>query len=122
MKNNYPLYWLTILLLLLTLAAISLAQTRMRSDINQDGTVNLIDQSILANDWLKPDRAWLINRVTDFESLVTDLETLVMIYETRWAIMTEQVDDFNWFLFVGKQRWGIDPNEIRVLYDPNGMK
>ena len=115
MKNNYPLYWLTILLLLLTLAAISLAQTRMRSDINQDGTVNLIDQSILANDWLKPDRAWLINRVTD-------LEALVMIYETRWTIMTEQVADFNWFLFVGKQQWGIDPNEIRVLYDPNGAK
>jgi len=88
------------------------SQQWTRSDINNDGQVNLLDYSIMASDYLEPSRAWLIGRVID-------LETKVMILETSRDIMQEKVKDFNWFLYLGEVQWSIDPNDIIPLYDPN---
>ena len=64
MNNNYPLYWLTILLLLLTLAAISLAQFPPAplgteadpniyswADRDGDGDVDLVDYAQWAKEY-----------------------------------------------------------------------
>ena len=64
MKNNYPLYWLTILLLLLTLAAISMAQFPPAplvieadpniyswADRDGDGDVDLVDYAQWAKEY-----------------------------------------------------------------------
>ena len=75
--------------------SIALAQTRPRSDINNDGTVNMLDYNILAGDWLEPNRVWLLSRVAELEAQVFLLESSRDI--TRAWINTDPNEDRYWF-------------------------
>ena len=102
-----------VLINLMVVAAI--AQQWKSSDINGDGQVNLLDLAILGNHYLEPNRVWLLSRVAE-------LEEQVELYKKRFEIQVEKIKSFDWFLFVGKQQWGIDPNEIRMLYDSKSYR
>ena len=49
MKNNYPTYWLFVIILLLILAGNVFGQKQ--SDFNQDGNVDLFDLNVLTSEW-----------------------------------------------------------------------
>ena len=49
MNNNYPTYWLFVIILLLILAGNVFGQKQ--SDFNQDGNVDLFDLNVLTSEW-----------------------------------------------------------------------
>ena len=49
MKNNYPTYWLFVIILLLILAGNVFGQDPNDADLNRDGRINLIDFALFIN-------------------------------------------------------------------------
>ena len=49
MKNNYPTYWLVVIILLLILAGNVFGQDPNNADLNRDGKINLIDFALFIN-------------------------------------------------------------------------
>jgi len=136
MKNNYPAYWLIVIILLLVLAGnvfvfqsegwyggpvsflndsppVPVIYEQIDPniiDFNGDGYVNLIDFTLFVNFYQE------INRTAP---LIGGRQDELAVLKKEREIMWEKVKDFNWFLYWGEIQWSIDPNNLIELCDPN---